>query len=90
MLVPMFQTFVFFALMSQPAPQPEVSILLKNRSVEGLEQVHTKHGAIKVDLEGRFRHAMVLRVRPDGSLALECVDSAEHAAKLAGVPTPKE
>lgn len=59
-----------------------------NRSVEGLEATAAAHGATKVDLEGRFQHALVLRIAPDGTRSIECIDSAEHEAELLNIESP--
>ena len=56
----------------------------KNRSVEGLVVEKTSRGA-RAHLHGRFQHALVLRIAPDGSVSMECVDTAERAAELIGV-----
>ncbi|HUP49365.1 MAG TPA: hypothetical protein VNA04_11300 [Thermoanaerobaculia bacterium] len=78
-------------LFAEEKPVPiTTSILLKNRSVEGLKEETIKRGATRVHLHGRFRHALVLSVAPDGSVTIACTDSAERAAALAGVPPPKE
>lgn len=65
------------------ATDPGKSILSpQNLSVEGLETTTSDDGVTKVDLEGRFSHALVLRIAPDGSRSVECIDSHERAAEL--------
>lgn len=59
-----------------------LSLSPDNQSVEGLEIEELPQGAIKADLQGRFRHALVLRIAPDGSRSIECIDSAEREAEL--------
>lgn len=54
----------------------------QNRSVEGLQASVTTSGATKVDLEGRFQHALVLKIAPDGTRSVQCIDSAEHEAEM--------
>lgn len=59
-----------------------LTLSANNRSVRGLETTPGAKGSVKVDLEGRFTHALVLRVAPDGSRTVECVDSPAHLAEL--------
>lgn len=46
----------------------------QNRSVKDLKAEATADGGSKVYLEGRFQHALILKIAPDGSRTVECVD----------------
>lgn len=74
-----------------PVPSVErsgVSVLtLENTSVEGLLAKAMGDGTFRVDLNGRFRHAMILHVVADGTRTIECVVDAERAAELLKVET---
>lgn len=54
----------------------------QNRSVKDLHVEATTGGALKVDLEGRFQHALVLKIAPDGSRSVECVDDHRQERSL--------
>jgi hypothetical protein len=60
----------------------ELSLSARNGSVEGLLVERRARGGVKAHLDGRFRHALVLIIAPDGSRSIECVDSPERAAQL--------
>jgi hypothetical protein len=45
-----------------------------SRSTEGLRVFDLPNGGKGVDLEGRFQHVVVVRVRADGSIDASCVD----------------
>ena len=55
-----------------------------SRSTEGLRVFDLANGGRGVDLEGRFRHVVMVRVMPDGSLETSCVDGARAAEELLG------
>lgn len=56
-----------------------------SHDVTGLRATSLGSGVRKVDLQGRFHHALVAYVDDDGQLQYGCVDSAERAeALLAG------
>ena len=50
------------------------------RSTEGLQVFQLTNGGTGVHLDGRFQHALMVRVRPDGSLETVCT-SHPHAAE---------
>ena len=50
------------------------------RSTEGLQVFEVSNGGNGVHLDGRFQHALMVRVRPDGSLETVCT-SHSHAAE---------
>jgi len=50
------------------------------RSTEGLEVFELKNGGKGVHLDGRFQHALMVRVKADGSLEMVCT-SHSHAAE---------
>ncbi len=54
-----------------------------NRSREGLEERALANGKKGVHLHGRFGHAAVLRVNPDGSRERGCFDDAQSAVDFA-------
>lgn len=53
-----------------------------NGSIEGLSAEAKADGTLRVDLDHRFTHALVLRVAPDGTRTIECVDSAAHVQEM--------
>ena len=59
-------------------------------SHEGLHPVTDAEGRTRVDLKGRFGHAMVAIRQQDGSLRYECVDNVDTAERAlrSGVPAP--
>jgi YbbR domain-containing protein len=50
------------------------------RSTEGLQVFDLANGGKGVHLDGRFQHALMVRVRPDGSIETVCT-SHSHAAE---------
>lgn len=58
-----------------------------SRSTEGLRVFELAGGGKGVDLEGRFQHVFVVRVRPDGSFETTCVNHL-HSAKQLLLPAP--
>lgn len=54
-----------------------------SRSAEGLNVETLPNGKRAVHLEGRFGHAAVLRIKPDGTRERGCFDNAEHAVEFA-------
>lgn len=63
----------------QAAEQREI-LRADNRSIEGLEIEVRPDGILKVDLRGRFQHALAVRIEPDGTSTIECIDDAEMMA----------
>jgi hypothetical protein len=60
-----------------------------DRSREGLEERTLANGKKGVHLHGRFGHATVLRVNPDGSRERGCFDETQAAVDFAtGEQTP--
>lgn len=53
-----------------------------DQSAVGLEISWLPDGGAGLHLDGRGHHALVVRVRPDGSSELVCVNHAEHAERL--------
>ncbi len=80
------------AIIAQPTAEQVARLLgvvdpanwLRDRSDQGL-RTFAVPGGIGVALEGRFTTSTVLRVSPDGTLELQCLD--EHPAKSAA-PSP--
>jgi hypothetical protein len=54
-----------------------------SRSAEGLNVETLSNGKRAVRLEGRFGHATMLRINPDGTRERGCFDDAEHAVEFA-------
>lgn len=54
-----------------------------SRSPEGLNVETLPNGKRAVHLDGRFSHATILRIRPDGTRERGCFDNAEHAVEFA-------
>jgi hypothetical protein len=52
------------------------------RSTEGLVVFELKNGGKGVHLDGRFQHALMVRVRPDGSLETFCTNHSHEAEKF--------
>lgn len=89
------------ALVSAPT-RPEVEPLSAplakalSRSTESLRVFDLANGGRGVHLAGRFQHALVVRVRPDGSLETVCTNHVHSAeallhGKAAGVePQPRD
>jgi hypothetical protein len=59
-----------------------------DRSREGLEVETFASGKRGVHLHGRFGHATVLRVKPDGTRERGCFDDAKSAAEFAAPEAP--
>jgi len=59
-----------------------------NRSREGLAVETLANGKKSVHLDGRFGHATVLRVNPDGSRERGCFDDAKAAVEFAAPEAP--
>ena len=53
-----------------------------NRSIEGLQAFELTNGGRGVHLEGRYQHALVLRVTEDGSLEIVCVNHSHEVEAL--------
>ncbi len=69
----------------QPAERSLLSDALAealSHSTEGLRIFSTQGGGTGVDLGGRFRHALMVRINPDGSQEIFCVNHPEEAAKI--------
>jgi hypothetical protein len=49
------------------------------RSTEGLQVFELSNGGNGVHLDGRFQHALMVRVRPDGSLETVCTSHSRAA-----------
>ena len=49
------------------------------RSTEGLQVFELKNGGMGVHLGGRFQHALMVRVKPDGSLETVCTSHSHEA-----------
>jgi hypothetical protein len=54
-----------------------------SRSLEGLNVDTLPNGRHAVHLDGRFGHATILRIKPDGTREHGCFDDAEHAVEFA-------
>jgi hypothetical protein len=54
-----------------------------SHSVEGLAVETLPNGKRAVHLDGRFGHAMMVRIKPDGTRERGCFDNAEHAVEFA-------
>lgn len=54
-----------------------------SRSLEGLNVDTLPNGKHGVQLQGRFGHATMLRIRPDGTRERGCFDNVEHAVEFA-------
>jgi len=54
-----------------------------SRSIEGLKVEALPNGKSAVHLEGRFGHATMLRINPDGTRERGCFDDAERAIEFA-------
>ena len=54
-----------------------------SRSLEGLRVDTLPNGKHGVHLEGRFGHATMLRIKPDGTRERGCFDNVEHAVEFA-------
>lgn len=50
-----------------------------DRSEEGIYDVYLPDGSVMRDLQGRFQHALVAKVAPDGGLRYRCVTSVAGA-----------
>ncbi len=53
-----------------------------DQSADGLEVFWLPGGGAGLHLDGRGHHALVVRVRADGTSELVCVNHAEHAERL--------
>ena len=49
------------------------------RSTEGLRVFELSNGGMGVHLDGRFQHALMVRVKPDGSLETVCTNHSHEA-----------
>ena len=57
------------------------------RSTEGLQVFELANGGKGVHLDGRFQHALMVRVKPDGSIETVCTSHSHEAEKfLKGKP----
>lgn len=54
-----------------------------SRSPEGLNVETLPNGKRAVHLDGRFSHATILRIKPDGTREHGCFDDADHAVEFA-------
>ena len=52
------------------------------RSTEGLQVFQLTHGGTGVFLGGRFQHALMVRVKADGSLETVCTNHSHEAEKF--------
>ena len=50
-----------------------------NRSTEGLPVFELSNGGRGMHLQGRFQHALVVRMKPDGSFETVCVNHSHEA-----------
>jgi hypothetical protein len=69
----------------QAAPRSLLSNALAeafSHSTEGLELFATPGGGTGVDLGGRFRHVLMVRINADGRQEIFCVNHSEEAAKI--------
>ncbi len=69
----------------QPAERSLLSGALAealSHSTEGLRLFTTPGGGTGVDLSGRFQHAIMVRINPDGRQEFFCVNHPEEAAKI--------
>lgn len=55
-------------------------------SHQGLVEVPAPGGGVMVDLQGRFRSAVIARVKPDGTVVTECVQASPPAGLPPGLP----
>jgi hypothetical protein len=53
-----------------------------NRSTEGLRVFNLANGGRGVHLQGRFQHALVVRMKADGSFETVCVNHSDEAEKI--------
>lgn len=53
-----------------------------NLKSSDLPAIQRPDGGVEVDLDGRFGHALVARVSPDGTITYACTDSHETVAKV--------
>ena len=66
------------------------------RSTEGLQIFELENGGGGVHLDGRFQHALMVRVKPDGSLETVCTSHSHEAenflkGRTAGAkPAPRD
>ena len=66
------------------------------RSTEGLQIFELENGGVGVHLDGRFQHALMVRVKPDGSLETVCTSHSHEAenflkGRTAGAkPAPRD
>lgn len=74
---------------AQRAELQAVLAALLDRSEEGLYEVVLPDGSVGVDLQGRFHHAIVVRVAPDGSLQHGCVADVDAATAPAAAVDPQ-
>ncbi len=66
--------------------QPETSsVVMLNKSTEGLIPVQHPDGSMSVDLQGRFKNVTVARVNKDGSVSQSCVDNPRSAGAFFGI-----
>lgn len=57
------------------------------RSTDGLQVFELANGGKGVHLDGRFQHALMVRVKPDGSIETVCTSRSHEAGKfLKGQP----
>lgn len=54
-----------------------------SRSLDGLDVETLSNGKHGVHLQGRFGHATMLRIKPDGTRERGCFDNVEHAVEFA-------
>lgn len=54
-----------------------------SRSLDGLNVETLPNGKHGVHLQGRFGHATMLRIKPDGTRERGCFDNVEHAVQFA-------
>ncbi|MBW3565637.1 MAG: hypothetical protein KY459_13010 [Acidobacteria bacterium] len=53
-----------------------------NLKSSDLTAIRRPDGGVEVDLDGRFGHALVAHVSPDGTITYACTDSHETVAKV--------
>ena len=64
------------------APSHRITLNPRYGSLDPLREEINDEGVIELDLQGRYQHALVLKIAPDGSRTVECVDAAEHEEEL--------
>lgn len=79
---------------TRPTPEQELRLSealqrALSREFEDLTPFSLRGGGTGVHLDGRFQSATVLRVRPDGTYSITCVEDPEQAVRLLGSHHPQ-